>query len=82
MANEQTSVNRVADREDLPLLLESARQFPGQYIESLEERPVFPRTSHYLIAPRVQGWSAPRIISRTIARRGKVEGVSLTNSLM
>ncbi len=82
MANEQTSVSRVADRGELPVLLERARQFPGQYIESLKERPVFPRASHDLIAPRIQGWSAPRIISRTIARRGKLEGVSLTNSLM
>ncbi len=42
MANEQTSVSRVADREKLPLLLDKARQFAGQYIDSLEERPVFP----------------------------------------
>jgi len=42
MANEQTSVSRVADREELPLLLDKARQFAGQYIESLEERPVCP----------------------------------------
>ena len=82
MANQQTSVSRVTNRAELPLLLDKARQFAGQYIESLEERPVLPRASHDLIAPRVQGWSAPRIISRTIARRGKVEGVSLTNSLM
>jgi len=43
MANEQTYVSRVADRGELPLLLDKARQFAGQYIESLEERPVFPR---------------------------------------
>jgi hypothetical protein len=43
MANEQSAVSRVADREELPLLLDKARQFAGQYIESLEERPVFPR---------------------------------------
>ncbi len=42
MANEQTSVSRIADREELPLLLDRARQFAGQYIDSLEERPVFP----------------------------------------
>jgi hypothetical protein len=42
MANEQTSATRVADREELPLLLDKARQFAGEYIESLEERPVFP----------------------------------------
>jgi len=42
MANEQTSVSRVADREELPLWLDKARQFCWQYIESLEERPVCP----------------------------------------
>src|SRR4051812_30477509 len=34
--------DRVADRETLPLLLDKARQFAQQYIDSLEERPVFP----------------------------------------
>jgi hypothetical protein len=38
----QTCVSRVADREMLPLLLDKARQFAGEYIDSLEERPVFP----------------------------------------
>src|SRR5258708_39180968 len=42
MANEPTSVSRVADREKLPLLLDKARQFAGHYVDSLEERPVFP----------------------------------------
>ena len=42
MANEQTSLSRVADHEKLPLLLDKARQFAEQYIDSLEERPVFP----------------------------------------
>jgi hypothetical protein len=56
MANEQTSVTRVADREELPLLLDRARQFAGQYIDSLEERPVFPsekslRAMHALLEP-------------------------------
>jgi hypothetical protein len=38
----QTFASRVADREKLPLLLDKARQFAGEYIDSLEERPVFP----------------------------------------
>src|SRR5262245_9302794 len=42
MANEQTNVTRVADCGELPLLLDKARQFAGQYIDSLEKRPVFP----------------------------------------
>jgi len=41
MANEQTSLSRVADREKFPLLLDKARQFAGQYIDSLEERPMY-----------------------------------------
>ncbi len=56
MANEQSAVTRVADREELPLLLDWAREFAGQYIESLEERPVFPsekslRAIHVLLEP-------------------------------
>src|SRR5437764_8430731 len=35
-------VSRVADRKKLSLLLDKARQFAGEYIDSLEERPVFP----------------------------------------
>ena len=43
MRKEQTSESRVADREKLPLLLDKARRFAAQYIDSLEQRPVFPR---------------------------------------
>jgi hypothetical protein len=32
MANEQTSVTRVADREELPLLLDKARQFADELV--------------------------------------------------
>jgi len=35
-------VSRVAEREKLSLLLDKARQFAGEHIDSLEERPVFP----------------------------------------
>src|SRR5215831_2782980 len=41
-ATEHTSVPRVAGHEQLSLLLDKARQFAGEYINSLEERPVFP----------------------------------------
>ena len=41
-ASEPKSVSRVADCEKLSLLLDKARQFAGEYIDSLEERPVFP----------------------------------------
>jgi len=37
LASFKTSVTRVADREEIPLLLDRARQSAGQYIESLEE---------------------------------------------
>jgi hypothetical protein len=40
MANEETSVTRFAAREELPLLLDKARQFATQYYDSLEQRPV------------------------------------------
>jgi hypothetical protein len=51
-ANEfQTSVSRVADREKLSLLLDKARQFAGDYIDSLDERPVFPGALRRRVAP-------------------------------
>src|SRR6266436_10216524 len=67
MANEQTSVSRVADREKLPLLLDKARQFAGQYIDSLEERPVFPgekslRAMHALVEPLPENPSDPFLV--------------------
>jgi hypothetical protein len=34
----QASVSRVADREKLSLLLDEARQFAGEYIDSFEDR--------------------------------------------
>ena len=56
MTNEQSAVSRVADREELTLLLDKARPFAAQYIDSLEERPVFPsekslRAMHALLEP-------------------------------
>src|SRR5437773_10394201 len=67
MANEQTSMSRVADREKLPLLLDKARQFAGQYIDSLEERPVFPsekslRAMHALVEPLPENPSDPFLV--------------------
>jgi hypothetical protein len=35
-ANKEASVSRVADCEQLSLLLDKARQFAGEYIDSLE----------------------------------------------
>src|SRR5437667_11873542 len=60
----QTSVSRVADREKLPLLLDKARQFAGHYIDSLEERPVFPgekslQAMHALVEPLPENPSDP-----------------------
>src|SRR5262245_6975845 len=40
--SEESSVSRVANSEDLSLLLDKARQFAGAYIDRLDERPVFP----------------------------------------
>src|SRR6266699_5748788 len=63
----QTSVSRVADREKLPLLLDKARQFAGHYIDSLEERPVFPsekslRAMHALVEPLPENPSDPFLV--------------------
>jgi hypothetical protein len=60
----QTSASRVADREKLPLLLDKARQFAGEYIDSLEERPVFPgekslRAMDALVEPLPENSSDP-----------------------
>src|SRR5262245_47550057 len=67
MANEQTPMSRVADREKLPLLLDKARQFAGHYIDSLEERPVFPgekalRAMHALVEPLPESPSDPLLV--------------------
>src|SRR5438093_4135313 len=67
MANEQTSVSRVADRENLQLLLDKARQFAGEYIDSLEERPVFPdekslRAMDALVEPLPENPSDPFLV--------------------
>src|SRR2546421_12918403 len=63
----QTSVSRVVDREKLPLLLDKARQFAGEYIDSLEERPVFPgekslRAMDALIEPLPENPSDPFLV--------------------
>jgi hypothetical protein len=68
MANEHTSVHRVADHEKLPLLLDKARQFAGEYIDSLEERPVFPgekslRAMDALVEPLPENPSDPFLVS-------------------
>src|SRR6266513_1876875 len=63
----QTSLSRVADREKLPLLLDKARKFAGQYIDSLEERPVFPgekslQAMHALVELLPENPSDPSLI--------------------
>ena len=82
MANEQSAMSRVADREKLPLLLDKARQFAGQYIESLEERPVLPsekslRSMHALLEPSsLFPWTirdACEIIKCEAGRSGELE---------
>src|SRR5437899_10474001 len=71
----QTSVSRVADREKLPLLLDKARQFAGHYIDSLEERPVFPgekslQAMHALVEPLPENPSDPfLVLDRSEERR-------------
>ena len=64
---EDTSVSGVADLEQLPLLLDRARHFAGQYIDSLEERPVFPdekslRAMEALVEPLPENPSDPFLV--------------------
>ena len=78
--NESTCVSRVADREKLPLLLDKARQFAGEYIDSLEERPVFPsekslRAMHALIEPLPENPINPFVVTtRQVPWRVRIQG--------
>jgi hypothetical protein len=84
MANEQTSVTRVADRGELPLLLDTARQFAGQYIDSLEERPVFPSekipASNACFARTTPRQACSRGRSGTHARLSTAKALDATDS--
>jgi glutamate/tyrosine decarboxylase-like PLP-dependent enzyme len=42
MENDQSSAGPWADRDRFSLLLDKARQFAGEYIDTVEDRPVFP----------------------------------------
>src|SRR5438094_9147789 len=82
-ANEQTSVSRVADREKLPLLLDKARQFAGEYIDSLEERPVFPgekslRAMHALVESLPENPSDPFLILHQLQETARPAAVTQT----
>ena len=84
MANEQTSLSRVADREKLPLLLDKARQFAGQYIDSLEERPVFPgekslQAMHALVEPLPENPSDPFLVLDQLQEIGAPAVVTQTD---
>ena len=79
----QTSVNRVADPENLSLLLDKARQFAGEYIESLEERPVFPdekslRAMDALVEPLPEHPSDPCMVLDQLQKIGAPAVVTQT----
>ena len=81
--NPQTSVNRVADPENLSLLLDKARQFAGEYIESLEERPVFPaekslRAMDALVEPLPEHPSDPCMVLDQLQKIGAPAVVTQT----
>ena len=81
--NPQTSVNRVADPENLSLLLDKARQFAGEYIESLEERPVFPdekslRAMDALVEPLPEHPSDPSMVLDQLQKIGAPAVVTQT----
>ena len=82
-ANEQSSVGRVADREKLLLLLDKARQFAGEYIDSLEERPVFPaekslRAMDALVEPLPENPSDPFLVLDQLQEIGAPAAVNQT----
>ena len=84
MANEHTSLSRVADREQLPLLLDKARQFAGHYIDSLEERPVFPgekslQAMHALVEPLPENPSDPFLVLDQLQEIGAPAVVTQTD---
>src|SRR4029453_4528869 len=84
MATEQTSVSRVADREKLPLLLDKARQFAGQYIDSLERRPVFPdekslQAMDALVEPLPEDPSDPFLVLDQLQEIGALAVVTQTD---
>ncbi|HJY52453.1 MAG TPA: hypothetical protein VKD89_00375 [Candidatus Udaeobacter sp.] len=67
MRKEQSSASPVADPEQLAVLLDKARQLVGQYIDSLEERPVFPseksvRAMDALVEPLPESPSDPFLV--------------------
>src|SRR5262249_24636327 len=80
----QTSVSRVADLETLPLLLDRARQFAGQYNDSLEERPVFPgeeslRAMDALVEPFPENRSDPFLVLDRLQEIGASAAVNQTS---
>src|SRR3954463_2760786 len=76
--------DRVADRETLPLLLDKARQFAGHYIDSLEERPVFPgekslQAMHALVEPLPENPSDPFLVLDQLQEIGAPAVVTQTD---
>src|ERR1044071_6801365 len=83
MPNEQTSVSPVADHEELPLLLDKARQFAGAYIDSLEERPVFPgekslRAMDALVEPLPENPNDPFLVLDELQEIGEPAVITQT----
>ena len=77
------SVSRVADCEKLSLLLDKARQFAGEYIETLEERPVFPgekslRAMDALVEPLPENPSNPLLVLDQLQQIGAPAVVNQT----
>jgi glutamate/tyrosine decarboxylase-like PLP-dependent enzyme len=83
MRKEHSSVRPVADTEQLPLLLNKVRQFAGQYIDSLEKRPVFPgetslRAMNALVEPLPENPSDPFMVLDQLQEIGAPAVVSQT----
>src|SRR5215468_4142433 len=79
----QKSASPVADLETLPLLLDKARQFAGQYIDSLEKRTVFPseeslRAMDALVEPLPENPSDPFLVLDRLQEIGAPAAVNQT----
>jgi glutamate/tyrosine decarboxylase-like PLP-dependent enzyme len=84
LRNKQNPSSNWADPESFPLLLDKARQFSGEYIESLEQRPVFPSEAvldamKMLDEPLPEAPSDPLTVLKTLHKIGGPATVAQTD---
>ena len=84
MENDQTSAGPWADRDRFSLLLDKARQFAGEYIDTLEDRPVFPaeaslQAMNALDEPLPENPSDPLAVLKLLHEIGSPAAVAQTS---